>query len=226
MTIINDNAKELLGVATAEATKHLGGEVGLDYTSWADDIAQDTMIILLELEEEGKIDNKYVAFNMVRQVAYHKATSFKSKELRRREIEQEHGDKINSVLTGQSAELLAADPYEIRAYEEMRERLDDLSPLLYSTTERHYMDGLSVGEIAEADEVTEDVVYKRLQRAREFIRDEQPDDIKTESTRPTMENVITAQHQNFVNRDRAYITRRVRRENPDATLAQWGEMYG
>jgi len=207
MSYINDNAKELLGTAKAVAVRVLGGEIGTDYGSWADDIAQDVIVNLLETEENKGFESKYHAFAQCHLVAKQKSISFKKGEQRRREIEQEHGNKINSTLTGQSAELLAADPYEILAYEEMRERLDELSPLLHATTELHYIQGLPIAEIARMQDVTEDVVYKRLQRAREFIRDEQPDDIKTESTRPSMEDIEQQQRDNFARRDKAFVMR-------------------
>jgi DNA-directed RNA polymerase specialized sigma24 family protein len=109
MTVVNDYAEEVMGVAKAIAIHILGGEGGTDYSSWADDIAQDTMVALLE---EEPFDDRYHLFAMCQLNAKHRAINFKMKEERRREIEQEHGDKINSMLTEQSAELLAADPYE------------------------------------------------------------------------------------------------------------------
>jgi RNA polymerase sigma factor (sigma-70 family) len=168
MSIIEKNYQDLFGVAKSEATNQLGGSSGEDYASWAEDIAQDTIVRLLEMEAEGTLKEDEV-FGLCKLIAFRKATNFYTKEIRRREIEEENGDKINSMLTEQSAELLAADPLEILAYDEMRDRLDDLSPLLYSTTERHYIDGLSVSEIAEQDGVTANVIYQRLHRARNFI---------------------------------------------------------
>ena len=114
-------------------------------------------------------------YNFGKVIAYRKACNFQTKEHRRREIEEEHGDKINTVLTGQGAELLAADPLEILAYEEMRDRLDQLSPLLYATVQLHYINGLDVSAIADMQAVTEDVIYKRLQRARDFVTNGEDD---------------------------------------------------
>jgi RNA polymerase sigma factor (sigma-70 family) len=220
MTVVNDYAEEVMGVAKAIAIHILGGEGGTDYSSWADDIAQDTMVALLE---EEPFDDRYHLFAMCQLNAKHRAINFKMKEERRREIEQEHGDKINSMLTEQSAELLAADPYEVMAYEEMRDRLDTLSPLLYSTTERHYIDGLSVAEIAEQDEVTEDVIYKRLQRAREFIRDADPE---TERLLEPAKDGIEQQRERFAARTRAVECRRIRLRFPDLETNEWGVLYG
>ena len=166
MNLNDADLDKLTGIMTAVIVEQLGGVAGDDYSSWVDDIVQDCYVSILETAGEAED-----IYNIASVIAYRKAISFKKGELRRREIEDEHGGKINSVLTGQSAELLAADPLEVMAYEEMRDRLDGLSPLLYSTTYRHYINGLSVADIADSDAVTEDVVYKRLQRARDFVSD-------------------------------------------------------
>ncbi len=156
--------KRLTNVLTAAAIKALGGPVGDDYTADAEDLAQDVILKLLE-RELSEDDYFKLGTKMVQDLAI----DLRRTEQRRREIEDEHGDSINRNLTGQSAEVLAADPHEILAYEEMRDRLDQLSPLLYSTTTRHYIDGQSVTDIAERDGVSADVIYKRLQRARNFV---------------------------------------------------------
>jgi len=221
MNIPSDQAQDLLDLATATAVTILGNEVGADYGDWATDIASDTMVKILE--HEGEVEN---LFTFCKTTAQHLAIDFLRTELRRREIEDEYGESINRTLTGQSAELLAADPYEILAYEEMRGRLDQLSPLLYSTVDRHYMNGLSIAEIAAADDVTEAVIRKRLQRAREYIRDDAEEDVRQESTRPSMEDIEQHQRDNFKRRDEGYVMRKIRRENPDATLAEWTEAYG
>lgn len=170
MGIVNDNAKELLGVARAAAVSHLGGEVGNDYAPWADDIAQDTLLKLSEREADGKLENAFVAFSLAKVIARFDSINLQTKERRRREIEEEHGESINRTLTGQSAESLAADPYEELPREEAVNRLGDLSPLLRRIVIAHYINGISVAEIARYDNLTEDVVYKRLQRARDIVK--------------------------------------------------------
>jgi RNA polymerase sigma factor (sigma-70 family) len=134
-----------------------------DPTEEARDLVQDTMLALLEYEGDG---NPYkLGATMIQR----DTLDLLKTSARRREIEQDHGDEINSMLTNQSADTMASDPAEIMAYEEMRDRLDALSPLLYNTTRRHYIDGRTVIEIAIEDSVPPDTVYKRLQRARNFI---------------------------------------------------------
>lgn len=167
MTITDKHASELMGVAQSEAMKHLNTDSG-DFVSHYEDIAQDALVSLLEREAEGKVDNEFVAFSLIKQIVHQTCTKLIRDETRRREIEQEHGESINNGLDG-SREYLSADPLEIMAYEEMRSRLDELSPKLYNAVERHYIDGRSVTSIAEEDGVSEDVVYKRLQRARDVI---------------------------------------------------------
>jgi len=211
---------KLTGIMTASVIDVLGGSVGNDYASWTDDIVQDALVSLLE--HEGEVEDVY---NFGKVVAIRRALSFQNKEERRREIEQEHGAEINRELTGQSAELLAADPLEILAYEEMRDRLDSLSPLLYNTTSRHYIDGRSIIDIAEEDGVSEDVIYKRLERARTLIRDEQPDETRSSDWEPATDG-IPQQTERFTTRDRAWLCRQARLITPDLTLTEWKNNYG
>ena len=130
----------------------------------------------MEREAEGKIDHKYVAFNQIKQIVHHKATNLRVNEGRRREIEQEHGKAINRTLTGQSAESLAADPFDSMSEEEAADRLHGLSPALYRIAIAHYIYGISVQEIARHDNLTEDAVYKRLQRARDIVTGDNNDE--------------------------------------------------
>lgn len=169
MTIVNDHAVELMAVAQAHAVEVLKGTGGNDYHSWAEDLAQDALVALMEREAEGKIENKFVAFALIKQFVFHKSMSFLSKETRRREIEHEHGGSINRTLTGQSAESLSADPFDGIALDEALERLENLSPLLYHTTHLHYIDGLPVVEIATMLEVDVNTIYQRLARARTAV---------------------------------------------------------
>lgn len=171
MNIVEQNAEKLYGVVMARITEYLGGAAGEDYASWAEDVAQDTMLELWQRELDGKVPSIEVAMSNAKQIAWNRAHKFKAKETRRREIEQEHGESINRGLDG-SREYTSADPFEIMAYEEMRSRLDELSPKLYNTVEAHYIDGLSVQECAEKFECSEDVIYKRLQRARDVVSGE------------------------------------------------------
>ncbi len=163
--------QRLNNVLLAKATTALGGSTSDDYSSWAEDLVQDTVLTLIE---KG-ITDEDAAFKLGTKMILNQVADHRRTERRRREIERQHKTKINTTLTGQSAELLAADPLEIMAYEEMRDRLDQLSPLIYGTVEDYYIKGLSVEHIAFNAEVTEAVIYKRLQRARDFITNGEED---------------------------------------------------
>ncbi len=167
MSIVGQNYDELFGMAKSCAVAKLGGAAGQDYAYLAEDLAQDVIVLLLEKEAEGTLVESEV-FGLCKRMAELRSISLHKLETRRREIEQENGESINSGLDG-SREYLSADPMEIMAYEEMRSRLDELSPKLYNAVERHYIDGRSVTDIAEEDGVSEDVIYKRLQRARDEV---------------------------------------------------------
>jgi RNA polymerase sigma factor (sigma-70 family) len=167
--MIQENYKKILGIASASARNVLGNSSGSDLTSWAEDIAQDTIVYLLEKEQSNALRSEFAAYYLAEIVARRKALNFKRQEERRRNIESEHGAEINNGLTGQSAELLSAQADEIVAYEEMRDRLDELSPLLYNTVEAHYINGRSVEEIADEEGVTVNVIHQRLHRAREVV---------------------------------------------------------
>ena len=168
MSIVADNYTDLLSVATNVARKILGGGVGSDYASEAEDIGQDTIVVLLKKEMEGQLTHETV-FGLADIVAARKAMSHKSVEIRRREIEQEHGAAINRTLTGQSAEALSADPFEAMAVEEMTSRLKGLSPMLSWTVTEYYLNGTKASDMARDQGTTEAVIYKRLQRARDLV---------------------------------------------------------
>ena len=152
--------KRLSNVLTAQANTALCG-----YSTIAEDIAQEAILSLIE----RGVDDEDTSFKLGSKIVKDLCIDHMRKEQRRGEIVQEHGRDINRTLTGQSSESLAADPFDSMTKEEALDRLCALSPLLYDTTRAHYIEGLSVVEIAKRDEITEDVVYKRLQRARDIV---------------------------------------------------------
>ena len=154
---------------TRTALSQLGGNV--DYTAASEDMAQEAIVKLLEKEVATEDD----AFNLGTKIVIELCADLRRGEGRRREIEAEHGRTINRNLTGQSAESLAADPFEGILKEEAFDRLCALSPLLYHTVYLHYIEGLSVTEVSVEIETTVDVIYKRLQRARDIVTGESTD---------------------------------------------------
>lgn len=170
MTITNDQWKEIYDVAYREVRKAVTNATD------AEDLAQDTLERLWQRDEANLIANVFVAYELARSVGKHRAIDHNLKEQRRREIEAQYGDNINARLTGQSSEALAADPFDMMTRDEMLKRLDDLSPVLRRTVEAHYLDGMTVQKIAKGRGVTEDVIYKRLQRARDIVTGDTNDD--------------------------------------------------
>jgi len=159
-----DYAK-LTSVLKATALRTLGGTAGNDYSSWAEDIANDTIVTLLE----KNITDETEAFALGMKIVRDKSLDHKRIESRRTEIRKQSGKDINRILTGQSAELLAASPLRIMDYESMQDRLNALSPVLLKTVRAYYIDGFSVEAIALEWQLTEDVIYKRLERARNIV---------------------------------------------------------
>ena len=162
MGIVSDNYNDLQTTARYEAMKR-----GVPLAD-AEDVAQDTIVRMYEIELEGKLDKEEM-FGLCKMVASRRAQNLAEKDRRRREIEREHGKEINAGLSRKSAELLAADPFEILAYEEMTDRLDELSPLLHTTVQAFLVEGLSVSTIAEQFGTTPNVIYQRLHQAKKVI---------------------------------------------------------
>jgi RNA polymerase sigma factor (sigma-70 family) len=154
----------LTDVLVATATKTLAGPNGADHTTEAEDLAQDVLIILME-KDLGEDD----MFKLGVKIITDKSRDYLRQETRRREIEKEHGKSINRGLTGQSAESLAADPFDGIALEEALDRLADLSALLHATAQLHYIDGLEVSAIAALLQADENTIYQRLARARAAV---------------------------------------------------------
>jgi len=175
MGIVEKNYEDLLGMCSNIAAMHLGGPAGTDHSAWAGDIAQNVIVMLLEKEAAGTLKEEDM-FGLAKEMARTRSINFSTQERRRREIEQEHGVAINRSLTGQSAESLAADPFDGITREEALDRLCALSSLLYHTTHRYYIEGWTVCGIAETDGVSIDVIYKRLQRARDIVTGDNNDE--------------------------------------------------
>lgn len=174
MGIVEKNYQELMSMTTSVARKTLGGPDRSDYTNYAADIAQNVVVLLLEKEAAGELREEEM-FGLAKGMAKLRSITYMTNEARRREIEQEHGAAMNRTLTGQSAESLAADPFDLMATDEMMDRIDNLSPLVRRTTQQYYIEGWTVCGIAATDGVTEDVIYKRLQRARDIVTGDQND---------------------------------------------------
>lgn len=162
--------QKLIDVLTRTAKKHLGASPYQDreIEMTAEDIAMDAIVKLLEKGVTEEDDQFALGTKIVQDLV----KDHSKVETRRREIEQENGEEINRGLDG-SREYLSADPMEIMAYDEMRDRLDELGPKLYNTVQRHYIDGVSVQDIAQQEGASEDAIYKRLQRARDIVTGEQ-----------------------------------------------------
>ena len=131
-----------------------------------EDIAQDVFTELLEYD--GEVEDVFaLAITMTKRASL----DILRKEARRAEIERDHGDEINAGMDG-SREYMSADPREVLAYQEMSTRLSELSPKLMETVRGYYLEGKSVASLAESEGVSEDVIYKRLERARTIVTGE------------------------------------------------------
>ena len=161
MGIVEKNYNSLFRLAKSEAMISLADQ------TQAEDIAQDTIVALLEI---GDLSESTM-YGLCKTIAGRKAMNHNNQETRRREIEHEHSHKIRNE-SGQSAHILAADPLEIMAYEEMKDRLDELSPLLYSTVQAYYINGRDIEEIADQFNTTPNVIYQRLHKARTIVTGE------------------------------------------------------
>ncbi len=165
---VSNNYDDLYQIALTNAQKTLGH--GLE--DYAEDVAQNVMLTLVVMEANGQLDEETV-FGLVKSAACRDAVDFLRKEARRREIEQEHGESINRNLSGSAVEV-TADPIQLEMFEEAMDRITgQLSPLLQETLERYYVEGWTAEEIAENQQIPVPTVYKRLQRARDFIEGKQ-----------------------------------------------------
>ena len=165
---INDNeVQDLRDSLVAKATRHLNGgaQARRDYGSWAESLAHDSIVELLEYEGTGNV------FKLGATICERRCRDFKRDEINRREIENEFGARINRELTGQSAELLAEDPLDGLLRDEMIDRLEGLSPMLRWTVEQYYTEGRSAEDLATEQSTSVSTIHKRLQRARDIVKD-------------------------------------------------------
>lgn len=129
-----------------------------------DDMKQELYLHLLEYEVEVETGfPKYVY-----EVHKNLRNNTRWKEGNRRRLEQENEDIIRDTFY---ADNQAADPAEILEMEEdMQTRLGGLSDLLQERMEQHYVDGLTINEMAELSGDSPDAIYKQLQRGRDILK--------------------------------------------------------
>ena len=216
MKITDNEAQDLRDSLVAKATRHLNGgaQARRDYGSWAESLAHDSIVELLEYEGTGNV------FKLGATICERRCRDFKRDEINRREIESEHGKSINKTLTGQSAEMLAADPLDTLLKDEMALRFDNLSPMLKQTLEQYYMEGKTAEELAVIQLTSVATIYKRLQRARDIIKDEDEGDRVRSDRMSDEQNRNEARTQ--LKERAARIDARMRRQREQVALQERG----
>ena len=157
--------QELVTKLKAQAVRALGGGVGSDYSSYADDLVQDTLLYLYERDITEEREQQALATGFI---AW-RANNLIRNESNRRRIELESGKEINKEVDG-SRSYTTVDPLDALESTEIVERLANLSPTLSYTFEEYHFNGKSIEEIADASGVSTASIYKRLERARELLQ--------------------------------------------------------
>ena len=133
---------------------------------WDDDDRQDVYVRVLEHEGEPSSVNNAWLSRMYTNLRNNRARD----DARRREIV---GD-AQATLAGMVSDDNTADPLDIlMSQEEIENRVSGLSTLLYDTLVSHVVHGATPHELAVRYDVKEEVIYKRLQRARELVKGEE-----------------------------------------------------
>lgn len=135
----------------------------VDSLTQDEDVRQDVYVKLLELENPPELKNKTELRKWIATVCFHHKVDTIKAEARRQDIEETGGSTL------QVSDADTADPMEYLTAEELVTKIDDLSPLLYDTLSGVYIDGLTPAELAKDQDVTEDVIYKRISRARDAL---------------------------------------------------------
>ena len=133
--------------------------------SWDEDLKQDLIVKILELPEDYEINKGWC----VR--AYNNMLQNRARDnARRRELLQHNEDTVRGNFYDDNQ---AADPSEVlSAIEEMDDRMDQLSPLVKKTMIMHYVDGLTVEDIAGKEWVEPKAIYERLRVGRNTLKGE------------------------------------------------------
>lgn len=158
MNNIRDDAAEILDYlrgAAREVLPEWGG-------SAHEDIAMEAYLKLLETDAEVKHP-----FTLGYTIAQNLAKNHIRDEQHRREALRDNAVEVRKLQAGGGE-----DPAAIVEAEERMERLDSLTPILRSTVEDYYVEGLSIKEIAAKEGANESAVKVRLHRAREIVKGE------------------------------------------------------
>lgn len=130
---------------------------------WDEDLKQDLIVDLLELPEDAQVNKSWCVTWYNR----HKVNE-SVKQNNRKRLEEENVDAILAFCHPNSR---SDDPMDLLiAHEEMDERFDGLSPLLYDTLEAIELEGRTPEEIAAENGESVEAVYKRAQRARKILQ--------------------------------------------------------
>jgi DNA-directed RNA polymerase specialized sigma24 family protein len=163
MKITEEEAGRLRNVLVATATNLLGSSKGQDHCAEAEDIAHDAIVSILEYNNPAGADDP---FSLGSVIVTHLALNHLRNIRNRAQITEEF---LPRLLAEFGPRFSGDDPAQVLEAEHLADMWDALSPLLNATVVAHYLDGHGVDHIAAAEDVSADVIYKRLQRARDYV---------------------------------------------------------
>lgn len=132
---------------------------------WDEDIKQEVYLAILEKPEGYEINKGWC------QSTYENLRNRDARDERRhRQILQDNADSVRATFFSENQ---ADDPSDVLSADELvGSRYAQLSPLVRKTLEMHYIQGMTIEDIAGQEWVDPNVIYKRLQRGREILKGE------------------------------------------------------
>jgi DNA-directed RNA polymerase specialized sigma24 family protein len=122
---------------------------------WDDDLRQDVYVKVLESAETNPVNNAWLS-----RIYTNLEHDNRKVQDRRREIERDNSDSVIAALgmQGNSADALDI----LMCNQEFEVKYKEMSSLLRGTLDSLVDDGMSVAELAEVEDVSENVIYQRV----------------------------------------------------------------
>jgi len=137
----------------------------IDRLSFTEDVRQDLYVKILSMDADKvpEFESDDHLRSWLARIGYNVKMKEVAREASRR------GNEHKAAEAWLFSDSDNADPLDYLEAEGVIDKIDDLSQLLRETLAALYIDGDSVADMAAQQNVTEDVIYKRISRARKLL---------------------------------------------------------
>lgn len=137
----------------------------------AEDIVLDSMWSFYNSEYYGNLDENETKY-MIARIVKNKCIDYYRKNKHNTEMVIDDGEETLLRLGSSSSKEPENQLIEKENYRRIRSTMENMKPVLRDTAIMYFLEDRSFSEISKALDVSESVCRKRIQRAREYLREE------------------------------------------------------